>query len=544
MKNNGSVILPNSLAGLLKARLKELSKDMDASMILAYSTYLGGRLDFEVITKLGIKNTEKAVQTLINTGFAYSENNVLYINNYNLVKPVIQASLKKNVNEFLAKNILANIGKGLDDTTTLLIMGKLSLFKEEYLLLWRNSQFAMATGDYDSYLKNCLGFLSLIEHIENNIPEEDIENNKKEVYQNILMSLYNYSPEKIYAIENVLLIDAMNENNDEKIVKLSNLMLQGALIASNYTDALTLLHNILTRMPNPTLVVDGNINTKFLLLSLVNIEILFNIGDFAQCVDVAKDLLGILQPTVIEKIKPASFSTNLFIGHMLETFRLAAFAKLFLIDEGLDDLFQAIKASLNTELPDKDCILAIRDFLNGQRFSPSNIESSTAFAKVIYLILQEFEQHSDDYKTFAQNIYQAKLLAADLHQIQLEMFCDLLIAYSYANIGITKKAEIIYNDILEKAENSAIFNILTLARYFIAKLQISESKQDEALLIINDTLALLQKYNNQSKIIYILFEKLFIDLVKNEEFSSIDIESEEQKLALITSNGCLSRLTN
>ena len=358
------------------------------------------------------------------------------------------------------------------------------------------------------------------------------------------MSLYNYSPEKIYAIENVLLIDAMNENNDEKIVKLSNLMLQGALIASNYTDALTLLHNILTRMPNPTLVVDGNINTKFLLLSLVNIEILFNIGDFAQCVDVAKDLLGILQPTVIEKIKPVSFSTNLFIGHMLETFRLAAFAKLFLMDEGLDDLFQAIKASLNTELPDKDCILAIRDFLNGQRFSPSNIESSTAFAKVIYLILQEFEQHSDDYKTFAQNIYQAKLLAADLHQIQLEMFCDLLIAYSYANIGITKKAEIIYNDILEKAENSAIFNILTLARYFIAKLQISESKQDEALLIINDTLALLQKYNNQSKIIYILFEKLFIDLVKNEEFSSIDIESEEQKLALITSNGCLSRLTN
>ena len=54
-------------------------------MIHADSTYLGGRLDFDVITKLAIKNTEKAAQTLINTGFAYSENNVLYINNYNLV---------------------------------------------------------------------------------------------------------------------------------------------------------------------------------------------------------------------------------------------------------------------------------------------------------------------------------------------------------------------------------------------------------------------------------------------------------------------------
>lgn len=544
IKNNGSVILPTSLAGLLKARLKELSKDMEASMILAYSTYLGSRLDFAIIERLGIKDSAKAIQKLIKSGFAYAENNVLYINNYNLVKPVIEASLKKNVNEFLSKNILANIGKGLDDTTTLLIMGKLSLFKEEYLLLWKNSRFAMNTGDYDAYLKNCLGFLSLVEHIENNIPEEEIENNKKEVYQNILMSLYNYSPEKIYSIENVLLIDAINENNDEKIVKLSNLMLQGALIGSNYTDALSLLHNILTRMPNPTLIVDGNINTKFLLLSLVNIEILFNIGDFAQCVDVAKDLLGIMQPTVIEKIKPASFSTNFFIGHMMETFRLAAFAKLFLMDEGLEDLFRAIKEALNAELPDKDCILAVRDFLNGKPFTPSNIEEASAFSKVIYLILQEFDRHSDDYKTFAQNIYQAKLLAADLHQIQLEMFCDLLIAYSYANIGITKKAEIIYNDVREKAEKSAIFNIITLAKYFIAKLKISQSKQDDALMLINDTLALLQKYNNQSKIIYLLFEKLFIDTAKAVELDSVDLESEEQKLAVITAEGKLSRLIN
>ncbi len=54
------------------------------------------------------------------------------------------------------------------------------------------------------------------------------------------MSLYGYSPAKIYFIENMLLMDAINENDNEKIVKLSNLMLQGALISSNYTDALGL----------------------------------------------------------------------------------------------------------------------------------------------------------------------------------------------------------------------------------------------------------------------------------------------------------------
>ena len=59
----------------------------------------------------------------------------------------------------------------------------------------------MAVGDFDAYLKNCLGFLSLSDEIENNIAKEDLENNKKEVFHNILISLYSYSPSKIYSIE-------------------------------------------------------------------------------------------------------------------------------------------------------------------------------------------------------------------------------------------------------------------------------------------------------------------------------------------------------
>ena len=544
IKSKNSVILPNSLDALIKARLKGMSKNMDASMVLAYSVFLGARLDFQTLAKLGIKEVANVAKFLENSGFVHVINNVIYINNYNLVKPVVEASLKKQVVEFLCKNILANIGKDIDDTLTLLIMGKLRFFKEEYLLLWRNSQFAMNTGDYDAYLKNCLGFLSLIEHIENNISEEDIENNKKEVFQNILMSLYNYSPAKIYSIENVLLMDAIKEDDNEKIVKLSNLMLQGALISSNYTEALPLLHNILSRMPNPTLIVDGSVNTKFLLLSLVNIEILFNIGDFAQCVEVAKDLLGIIKPEIIEKIKPAGFSIKLFVEHLFETFRMVGFAKLFMMDDDLEEFLDAIKIAFGDELPDRNVILSVRDYLGGKNFGTTDVEEATPFAKVIYLIMQEFAEHSDDYKTFAQNIYQAKLLTADIHQLQLELFCDLLIANSYANIGIAKKAESIYNDILKRAETSAIFNIIMLAKYFIARLLLKNSREEDALLIINDTLALLQNRNNQAKIFYVLFEKLFIDTVREYNISSINLDSEEQKLALATSDGKLSRLVN
>lgn len=530
IKNKKSVILPKDLAGLYKSRMKGLSKNADISFILAYVSIIGARIDIQTLQRLGVKDVERNVGILADSKLARYDNGILNVNNYNLVAPILTLSLKKEAEAFLVKNVIAQLGKGLEDSVLAMLMGRMGIFKEEYLTLWKNAQFAIKTGDYDAYLKNCLGFLSLVEHIESNISEEEIEENKKDVYNNILMFLYNYSPAKIYFIENILLMDAINQNDDEKIVKLSNLMLQGALISSNYTDALGLLHNILSRMKNPTLKVDGNVNTKFLLLSLVNMEILYNIGDYRPCVEIAEEILSVLSADILEKVKPASFSTNLFVSHLLETFRLAAMSKLFLLDKDLPNFFDKVKSTLNVELPEKDCILAIKDYLAGKVYSTGNMEEYSAFSKIIFLILQEFSKLKDDYKTFAQNIYQAKLLALEIHQHEIEMFCDLLIAYAYAKIGITKKAESIYNDVLEHAEESAMFNILSLAKYFLAQLKAAANQAETALLLINDTLALTQKYNNQSKIIFAIFEKLYIEIVKEHDIKSIDIDLEEQKL--------------
>lgn len=344
------------------------------------------------------------------------------------------------------------------------------------------------------------------------------------------MCLYSYAPAKIYFIENILLMDAIKENNDEQIVKLSNLMLQGALISSNYTDASGLLHNILSRMKNPTLIVDGEINTKFLLLSLVQIEILYNIGQYKECVDTAREILAVLSPEVIEKVKPASFSTNLFVSHILETLKLAAFARLYLIDDNIESFLETVNTSLNSELPEKDCILAIKDFLRDDSYSTENIEEYNAFSKVIFLILQEFTLHDKDYKTFAQNIYQAKLLSSDIHQKEVELFCDLLIAFSYSKLGINNKAESIYNDVLDYAEKCAIFNVILISKYLLAKLKYENKQTEEALLLISDSLALIQKNDNQAKILYVLFEKLYIDIAEREGLENIDLESEKQKL--------------
>ncbi len=530
IKNNNSFLLPKDLKSLIRTRLKELGRYQDASMILAYSLFLGARTDYKTCELLGIKDISKSFKILEEYGFGKVRNDVFYIDNYNVIKPSLETSLKKEVKEFIAKTILAKLGKFVGSFDLLSLLSALNMHKDEYIVMWKNSQLSILSGDYDAYLKNCLGFLSLSENLKTIIPPEEIENSKKEVFNNILISLYSYSPAKIYSIENILLMDAIKENDDEKIIKLSNLMLQGSLISSNYTNAIVLLHNILERIPNSSLIVNGAINSKILLLSLVHLEILFNTGEYNECIHLGNELLNIIRPEIIEKIKPVNFSVNSFVEHMLDTFRLVGFAKLISGTNDLDEFFEQIKTALNTELPEKDCIIAIKDFMSGKPFVPSNSEEATPFEKIIYLILQEASELKEDYKKFAQNIYQAKLLAADIHQAQLEYLCDILIAHSYAKLGILKKAHYILNDVFEKSENSAIFNINMFARYFIAKMYSSDNDYNESLLYINDALAILQKQNNQSLIFYIMFQQLFTDILKVSQNSLFDINNEEMKL--------------
>ena len=45
-----------------------------------------------------------------------------------------------------------------------------------------------------------------------------------------------------------------------------------------------------------------------------------------------------------------------------------------------------------------------------------NVQDSSPYSKIIYLILQEFNNLKGEFKDFAQNIYQAKLLASDISQ--------------------------------------------------------------------------------------------------------------------------------
>ena len=66
IKNRKSVVLPKDLKGLYKVRIKSFSKNMDASLILAFSTIIGARIDFKTLSQLGIKNVGNRLKMMIN----------------------------------------------------------------------------------------------------------------------------------------------------------------------------------------------------------------------------------------------------------------------------------------------------------------------------------------------------------------------------------------------------------------------------------------------------------------------------------------------
>ena len=79
-----------------------------------------------------------------------------------------------------------------------------------------------------------------------------------------------------------------------------------------------------------------------------------------------------------------------------------------------------------------------------------------------------------------------------------------------------------------------MFNLITIAKYFKALLCRDMNRAEEAMQLVNDSLAIIQRYNNQAKILYVLFEKLYIQLAEEQNLTFVDIESEEYKIANYT----------
>ena len=70
--------MPTSIEELYKARMKYLSKNTDISFIFAYAGLLGSRLDRNTLEKLGVKNFDENIKSLIEAKLIHQEEEIIY----------------------------------------------------------------------------------------------------------------------------------------------------------------------------------------------------------------------------------------------------------------------------------------------------------------------------------------------------------------------------------------------------------------------------------------------------------------------------------
>ena len=346
---------------------------------------------------------------------------------------------------------------------------------------------------------------------KNTNPEqaEDIEMYKSHLYEDISNNLYDYVPDKTSDIAEITLQNLEKAKDSDKIILLCNKMITGSLIVGNYNHALELTHKVLSLLPPSSLNPgDPNFNSYFFLMSVIHIQILFNIGALVDCLDIGYKVLNVINNQTLNALKPDYMSEDDFESLIVDSAGFVALANVLLLVGNVDEFLKILRGELNCIPESYNLFIDLQNLLHGKPIKSlnPNIAENDRFGDVIYNIINAFVSFSGDYKLFAENIYRAKIVAKRNRLHQLELFADLMIGYAYMELGSYKKADSIIYKIIKATNNNGMTTLLYVAWYVMSELHLRQNKYDVAFGIINNSLIQLEKNNTTSEYLLMLFK--------------------------------------
>lgn len=517
--NEKTVILPTNLDDLIKKMMQNICEKLnDEFRLLACLLFLGTRIDSATLQSLEFEDLDKKLQYLEAKGYIYIFENAVYFQNYNLyyknLMEILERKEKQAICAFLSDKCFS---KETIHPTKIFLYNILEDSKNELSEYKNLSDINKSLGDFSAYLNCSIKLLKLLDStfVENS--EKSIDDYKMEIYENISNLLYKYSPEKIYNITQIILDNLENNVENNKVITLCNKMMQGCLNTGNYTYALELCHKILSKLEKSDIHPQNeNFNPTAFMISLIKLEILFNVGNLEECIALGEELFIILLKNPREKIKSHTISDALFETLLTDSAGYITLSKIAQLKTNHKDFLKTAKNVIGY-LPQSyrlfdELYNLIRnkkfeyDFYeedNNDRFEKFNINLLIAFSKII-----------SDYQDFATKIYHAKLGAKANNLHQLELLSDLMIGYAYFKLQNVRKASKIYTSVLETATNKGLNNIKLIAWYLIAKIHISKNEVDIASGLANNALVELEKDLYSNPYILMLYKFLMSECLK------------------------------
>ena len=510
MVNPKTIIIPSNLDRLMRRRLNLLKDDPQTMRFLASVLLLGTRIDVATIDSLGYENAEEIINKLSDMGYVYFYNNCMYFPNYNLLRSNLlevmnKIDLQKIANELFSKVFVENMPSPVKSYLYNLLSDESNAFLE-----WEKlAKVNLSLGDFSAYLNCSTEILNLLEKKKvTGETDEDIEEYKLKLYENISDNLYEYVPEKTQDIAELTLKNLEKTTDIDKIILLCSKMIHGALASARYTHALCLTHKVLSLIPNASIDPDApNFNLYFLLMSLVHIEILFNIGAMEDCIDVGYKVLNVISDDNVAKIKPAHMSEEQFKELIIGCVGYIAIANVVQLKGNVKEFLDLAYSSLSFIPKSYDIIIQLQELIAGREvFISEDMTSDDKFSKVIYYVINAFINHKDNYEEFAEEIYLAKLNAKARNLAQIEIFCDLLIGYTYINLNSYKKAASIIYKIIKSVKNQGMYLLQHLGWYFLSEMNLRQQKFDVAYGMLNNSIIQLERYGKASDFVILLFK--------------------------------------
>ena len=342
--NPKTIIIPSSLNKLVKRRLNLLQDYPEAIKFLTKCVLLGTRIDQDTIKSLGCPELEETIEKLSQMGYIYFYNNCMYFPNYNILRENLLETLSKDNLKEIANFLFENIFEdSMPSPEKAYLYGLLDDHKSEFLEWEKLAKIDLSLGDFNAYLNCADRILKLLDMNTDEEAQDDIEKYKLELFENISNNLFDYIPEQTFPIAEQTLLNLEKAGEADKVVNLCNKMIQGCLLNGNYTHALELTHKILSMLPNASIDPGAtDYNHYFFLMSLVHVEILFNIGAWEDCLDVGYRVLNVVNQANLSALKPDYLTEEQFEAIVMDTIAYVALCNVLQLKGNVQEFLNIV----------------------------------------------------------------------------------------------------------------------------------------------------------------------------------------------------------
>ena len=510
LSNPKTLIIPSTLNKLIRRRLDLLKDYPEAIKFLATVILLGTRIDDNTIRSLEFDRVDKIIEKLAEMGYVYFYNNCMYFPNYNILREnllkVLDQTVLKEVSEILFDKVFTDT---MPCPEKAYLYNLLKDYRSEFLEWEKLAKINLSLGDFNAYLNCADKILQILDLNQDMEAKEDIDNYKLDLYENIAQNMFDFVPQKTFAIAEKTLHNLEQTTETDKIINLCNKLIQSSMQTGRYSQALEFTHKVLSLIPNCSIdPATTNFNKYYFLMTIVHVEILFNIGAWEDCLDIGYNVLNVVNQENLDFMRPDYMTVDQFEKIIIDTVGYVALANVLQFKGNVREFLNIVRSDF-THIPHAyDAFAALEAFIFGQpvEYDASLIADDNKFSGIIYHIIEAFTRCKHDYTVFAEEIYEAKILAKKYHLSQIELFTDLMIGYSYLKLFSFRKASAIIYHIIKTANENGLNNLLYVAWLVMSELNIAEGKYIVARGIINNSLIQLEKNSYSNEFLLMLFK--------------------------------------